>query len=171
MQRHFCDAEGRAYVPGANTLIKQIKKLIEVFAEHRRPIIFTRHIDEEGSLLARWWQDTIKEDEPMSEIIDELDVKQGMILVKHQYDAFLNTDLEKILKEKGVGQVVICGVLTNFCCETTARSAFMRGFEVYFSTDGTRTYSKKMHEATSLNLSYGFAMLLTVTDVLSSLGQ
>ncbi len=168
MQRHFCDARGKATVPRAGLLIKKIKELIDAFVQLQRPIIFTRHIDEEGSLLTRWWQDNLEEDDPMSEITDEFDVKKTMILVKHQYDAFLNTDLEKILREKGIGQVVICGVLTNLCCETTARSAFVRGFEVYFVIDGTRTYSKKMHDATSLNLSYGFATLLTVKDVLTS---
>jgi nicotinamidase-related amidase len=105
----------------------------------------------------------------MSELVDTLDVSKGITVIKHQYDGFLNTDLEGILRENRVRQVVICGVLTNLCCETTARSAFMRGFEVYFVEDGTATFSKEMHEAALLNLSYGFAIATTIKDVTKAL--
>ncbi len=169
MQRYFCNDKSDACVPNSDILIKEIKKLIDVFAKNKRPIIFTRHIDKEGSLMCRWWQENIRENDPMSEIIEELDIEKGIVIVKHQYDAFLNTDLEKILRNNGVAQVVICGVLTNLCCETTARSAFMRGLEVYFTIDGTRTYKKEMHQATKLNLSYGFATMMTVNDVVKVL--
>ena len=171
MQRYFCDEQGKARVPETHMLIKKIKKLVDAFARRKRPIIFTQHIDKEGSLLTRWWQDNIREDDPMSEITKGLNKDEGIVLVKHQYDAFLNTDLEKILRKEKAEQVVICGVLTNLCCETTARGAFMRGFEVYFTKDGTKTYKKEMHDATELNLSYGFATLMNVAEVLTSFSQ
>jgi bifunctional isochorismate lyase/aryl carrier protein len=170
MQKYFVDKESSAYVPSADTLVPKINKLIDVFSKHRRPIIFTRHIDTEESMMRRWWQDNIEEHDPMSEIISDFDTNHGMVLVKHQYDAFFDTELENYLRKKNVQQVVICGVLTNLCCETTARSAFMRRFEVYFVTDGTATYKKEMHEATLLNLSYGFAVPVTVDEVIKFFG-
>jgi bifunctional isochorismate lyase/aryl carrier protein len=169
MQKYFVDKSSHAYVPSINKLMPKIKKLIDVFNKNVRPIIFTRHIDTEESMMRRWWQDNIKEDDPMSEIAHDLEANRGEVIIKHQYDAFLDTNLEKILEDKGIEQVVICGVLTNLCCETTARSAFMRGFEVYFVTDGTATYKQKMHDASLLNLSYGFAILLTVDTVIKLL--
>lgn len=171
MQRYFVDKTSNLYVPSGSDFVSTIRKLIDVFSKHGRPIIFTRHIDSEGSLMCRWWQENIKEGDPMSQIIEGLNTKKGIVLTKHQYDAFFNTELEDNLKQMEVGQVVICGVLTNLCCETTARSAFMRGFEVYFLTDGTATYKKEMHEATLLNLSYGFSILTTVEDVLKTFNQ
>jgi bifunctional isochorismate lyase/aryl carrier protein len=169
MQKYFVDKASRAYVPSADTLTQKIKKLIDTFDKNNRPIIFTRHIDVEGSLMEKWWQENIKEDDPMSEIAHDLEANRGEVVIKHQYDAFLDTNLEMILDNKGVEQVVICGVLTNLCCETTARSAFMRGFEVYFTVDGTATYKKEMHKATLLNLSYGFAIPVTVSEVIKLL--
>lgn len=170
MQRYFCDEQSDAQVPLA-AVVSKIKKLINIFNENNRPIIFTRHIDsdDKDNMMLRWWKEQIKEHDPMSQIIDDFDTNKGIIIVKHQYDAFLNTNLEKILKEKGVKQVVICGVLTNLCCETTSRSAFMRGFEVYFTADGTATYTKDMHDASLLNLSYGFATLLTIDQVIKAM--
>jgi len=65
--------------------------------------------------------------------------------------------------------VVICGVMTHLCCETTARSAFMRGFEVFFTVDGTATYTEAFHRASLLNLSHGFAVPVLVENILEKL--
>ena len=70
------------------------------------------------------------------------------------------------LQRKKVKQVVITGVLTHLCCETTARSAFMRGFEVFFTIDATATYNKDFHISTLLNLSHGFALPVLTQEVL-----
>ena len=60
---------------------------------------------------------------------------------------------------------MIAGVLTHLCCETTARSAFVRGFKVFFTVDGTATYYEDFHRATLLNLSHGFAVPVLVDDI------
>ena len=171
MQRHFCDKSSSFFVPESDLLAEKLKKLVEAFRASKRPVIFTRHIDsdDEENLMLRWWSEKIKKDNPMSEVAEVLEAGSDMTVIKHQYDGFLNTELEKILRDNGVRQVVVCGVLTNLCCETTARSAFMRGFEVYFLEDGTATFSKEMHEATLLNLSYGFAILTRMDRVIKAL--
>jgi bifunctional isochorismate lyase/aryl carrier protein len=171
MQRHFCDKASSFFVPGSDVLALKLKNLVDAFDRHRRPIIFTRHIDsrDPDNLMLRWWSEKIKEEDPMSHVVEILDTKKGSVVIKNQYDGFLNTGMENLLRAKGVRQVVVCGVLTNLCCETTARSAFMRGFEVYFVEDGTATFSQEMHDAALLNLSYGFAKLTTVDDVIRSL--
>ena len=58
-----------------------------------------------------------------------------MIVVKRRYSAFLGTDLEAVLHTAGVRAVVICGLMTSFCCETTARDAHGRDYEVLFAAD------------------------------------
>ncbi len=166
MQKYFCDDDGGANVSGADVLKTNIKKLIDMFAKVNQPIIFTRHIDEPGSLMEKWWSENLKEDDPQSAITNDFDANKGEVLVKHQYDAFLNTDLESRLKKKEIKQVIVCGVLTNLCCESTARSAFMRGFEVYFVSDATATYKKEMYEGTLVNLAYGFAILVKTDKVI-----
>lgn len=171
MQRHFCDKDSSFFVPESDVLATKLRNLVDSFRASNRPVIFTRHIDsdDQGNLMLRWWSEKIREENPMSKVVDILDASIGTTVIKNQYDGFLNTDLEKILRSKGVRQVVICGVLTNLCCETTARSAFMRGFEVYFVEDGTATFSKEMHEAALLNLSYGFAIPTKIDEVVKTL--
>ena len=171
MQRHFCDKSSSFFVPGSDKLAVRLKEVVDAFTSQQRPVIFTRHIDSEKpeNLMLRWWAEKITEDNPMSRVVDILDTSKGSIVIKHQYDGFLHTGLEETLRQKDVRQVVVCGVLTNLCCETTARSAFMRGFEVYFVDDGTATFSQEMHEAALLNLSYGFATLTTISDVVKAM--
>jgi hypothetical protein len=55
------------------------------------------------------------------------------------HNAFTTTNLQQILTSRGVGDVVICGIRTEQCCETTARVASDFGFGVTFVTDATAT--------------------------------
>jgi bifunctional isochorismate lyase / aryl carrier protein len=171
MQRHFCDPESSFFVPGSDQLAKKLSALADTFRKNKCPIIFTRHIDsdQKDNLMLRWWSERIRKEDPVSEVMEILEPSRGTTIIKNQYDGFLHTELEKTLRDKGIRQVVICGVLTNLCCETTARSAFMRGFEVYFVKDGTATFNQAMHEASLLNLSYGFSVLTTIEDVIKAL--
>ena len=89
----------------------------------------------------------------------------GHVIRKTQYDAFYRSGLEKALREKGIKRIVIAGVMTHICCETTARSAFVRGYEVIFPVDSTATYNIDFHKATFLNLSHGVVTPLLVEDL------
>lgn len=171
MQRYFLDESSHAYIPAADAILPGIKKLIETYSRNSLPVIFTRHINtaQNAKVMARWWADLIEEDDPLSEITHELDTPTGTVVTKTQYDAFYDTPLEKLLKKRDVSQVVVCGVMTQLCCETTARSAFVRGFEVFFPVDGSATYDEEFHKATLLNLSYGFATPVLIEELLSSL--
>lgn len=173
MQRHFCDPASGFFVPGSDALAQRLKPLVDAFHGSGRPVIFTRHIDldDPDNLMRRWWREQIREEDPMSRIVEVLDAGRGTTVIKHQYDGFLNTELETILRERNVRQIVVCGVLTNLCCETTARSGFMRGFEVFFLEDGTATFSRQMHEAALLNLTYGFAVAMKTNDVLTRISK
>lgn len=68
-------------------------------------------------------------------VIDRRDV----VLEKPRFGAFQGTDLEMILKTRGIANVVIGGIATNVCCETTAREAGVRDFHMFFLNDGTAT--------------------------------
>jgi isochorismate hydrolase len=58
-------------------------------------------------------------------------------------------------------EVAICGVMTNLCCETTARSAFCKNYNVLFIGDGCATATDEMHKMSLINLSYGFARVIS----------
>ncbi len=61
------------------------------------------------------------------------------VITKTSHNAFTTTNLQQILTSHGIGEVVVCGIRTEQCCETTARVASDLGFEVTFVTDATAT--------------------------------
>lgn len=174
MQRYFLEPSSHAYIPSAQAILPRILKLRDAYSARKLPIIFTRHVNspEDAKLMARWWKDMISSEDPKSEIIPELlTMPDATIIEKSQYDAFYKTHLEGLLRAKGIRQLVICGVMTHLCCETTARSAFVRGFEVFFTIDGTATYNKGFHLATLLNLAHGVAIPVLTEELCKALSD
>jgi bifunctional isochorismate lyase/aryl carrier protein len=171
MQSYFLEPTSHAFLPSAPAIVPRLKALAEAYFANNLNVIFTQHlntIQDAGSMDA-WWRDLITIENPLSAIIPEFDYSHRFILRKNQYDAFYGTSLEDILRKKKVSQVVISGVMTHLCCETTARSAFVRGFEVFFLVDGTATYNLDHHLATLLNLAQGFATPVLTSELQAAL--
>ena len=168
MQGYFLEEESHAWVPSGKMIIPGLIKAARHFRSAKRPVIATQHINtpENAGMMGSWWSELILEDHPLVEIDPELEIQPREILQKNQYDAFMESNLESRLVEQGIKQVVIGGVMTHLCCETTARSAFGRGFEVFFLVDGTATYSQDYHQATLLNLAHGVAVLTTIDQII-----
>jgi nicotinamidase-related amidase len=108
--------------------------------------------------------------ELMAEVA-ELVTDDTPIIRKNVYDAFLFTDLEKQLRDQGVGRVVICGVMTDCCCDTTGRSAFCRGFETWLVSDATGSADKRQHEAGLKAWEFGFGDVISTKEVMKRLSS
>jgi len=122
--------------------------------------MFTRHINtnKDAKMMKKWWESFINPEDKESEIIDSLNSAESKIITKTQYDAFYKTELEHYLINNNIEQLVVTGLMTHLCCETTIRSAFVRGFTVFFPVDGTATYNMDFHKSSCINLSHGFAV-------------
>lgn len=172
MQDYFLDDNAHAFIPVGKFILSQIKKLVEKYYEKNLPVVFTRYCvlkEDPDDIMKKWWGEVLTVDDPESFITKELNTDRGKVMLKPGYSAFFKTEIERILKSKGVKQLVICGVMTHLCCETTAREAFQRGYEVYFTIDGTGTYDEEIHTASLFNLSHGFAVPVTTEEILQKL--
>jgi ureidoacrylate peracid hydrolase len=89
------------------------------------------------------------------------------VIVKHRYGAFESTDLDLVLRSNGIRTVIMTGVATNVCVETTARQAFLRDYYVVFSSDCTATYSQAQHEAALFNIDQFFGQVATSEEVMA----
>lgn len=170
MQDYFLREQSHAYIPSANAVVPQIEELQRFFLNRRLPVFQTRHINNstDAGQMAHWWKQLITLENPLSTITKQLIHPQVPVIVKSQYDAFFNTSLENELRSRGVTRVVVTGVMTHLCCETTARAAFVRGFEVFFVVDAVATYNRRFHEAALINLSHGFATIVLTQEVLDN---
>ncbi len=102
------------------------------------------------------------------------------MLQKQVNSAFIGTDLEQRLRRDGVTTLVITGLTTNHCVETTTRMAGNLGFDTYFVSDATATFDRMgpdgvLHTAeeiqaiTLTNLHQEFATIVATDDVLKNL--
>lgn len=171
MQDYFLEESSHAFIPSAAAIIPKINFLVREYYASNLTVIFTKNINkvENPGMMSKWWRDIITAENPFSKISNNIEISKGTVIIKSQYDAFYDTALDKILKDIGVKQVVITGVMTNLCCETTARSAFLRGYEVFFPVNGTAAYNEKFHLASLANLSHGFAVPVLIEELIDKL--
>ena len=166
VQNYFANPKGRAYLSSSVAASKNILTIVDVFNKIKRPVILTKHFQRsDAGIMQKFYNDRIKENEWDADIINELKEINAELIEKETYDAFYNTSLDADLKAKGVEQLVITGCMTNRCCETTARSAFVRGYEVYFVSDATFTKTEELHLATLGNVSDAFGVVKTTQEI------
>src|SRR3990172_7215868 len=128
LQEYFLLEKSHAFVPSAPSILPGIFELIAAFSAADYPVIATRHVNtqKDAGMMSKWWRDLINLQSAYSQNITFNNDQKIPMIHKTQYDAFFHTTLEDLLHKHDIAQVVICGVMTHLCCETTARSAFMR---------------------------------------------
>lgn len=174
MQNFFVGSRSGGLGPIDPAVLKNVKHLIHAFRKAERPVIYTRHVHKadgsDAGILGWWWPDMIVEGSSDSEIHQDIRPRPDeKVIAKHRYSAFYNTDLEIVLRCQQIEDLVISGVMTNLCCESTARDAYFRDFRIFFVADATGTAYEEMHTATLLNLAYGFAYVTTTENLLTQL--
>lgn len=88
-----------------------------------------------------------------------------VLVVKHHYSAFPDTDFDLILRNRGIKTLIMTGVATNVCVESTARDGFFKGYYIVFLSDCTATYSEEAHHATLATIHRQFGTVCTADEV------
>lgn len=176
MQYFFLEPSSPTFTCGGLAILPNLKKVIQAFRQADRPVIFTRHVHHPGRLDAGimdwWWEGMCLEGSPESEIHQDISpMPNEKVIFKHRYSAFYNTDLETVLRCLQVEDVVIAGIMTNMCCESTARDAYYRDYRVFFPADGTGSITEEMHLASLLNLAFGFSRVTDVDTIVAELSE
>lgn len=174
MQRFFLDLASPTFTDGGLAVLPNVKRLIAAFRAAHRPVIYTCHVHHpdglDAGIMGWWWQGMCLEGSPESKVHDDIaPLPNEKVVFKHRYSAFYNTDLETVLRCLKIQDLVICGVMTNMCCESTARDAYHHDYRVFFLADATGTVNEEMHFASLLNLAFGFAFVTTTDEILSQL--
>jgi len=172
-QKYFTDSTSHAFVPSSVAVLEKIGMLIEVFESKGLPVIFTRHYDEpeKPNQMLNWWKGYLKKDSEFFQLANSLNSSKHTIIDKCNYDIFHETNLDELLTEKNIQNVYICGFMTNLCCETSARSAFIRNYKPYFLLDATATYNLQLHKSTLFNLAHGFTFPILTKELTDEFGN
>lgn len=153
---------------------RNISTLLAHWRDRQWPVVFVQH-------------DSKDPDSPLApasaghEFKDVVTGSPDLLVHKSVNSSFYGTpDLDDWLRSEGIEQVVICGITTNHCCETTARMAGNLGYETYFAIDATHTFDRISPEGdkvsaatlsriTATNLDGEFATVLRTAALLGAL--
>lgn len=104
--------------------------------------------------------------------------KYDYLIEKNLPGSFTDTNLESVLRNNGIDTVVICGYMTQMCCDTTSRQAFHMGFSVEFLSDATGTLdisnyagdimAEELHKAILVTQAMRFSKVLCVEEWIKS---
>jgi len=145
-----------------NKLINNINSLIDYFRNMNRPIIFVRHIDEDLVKGTKLW-------EVYSKVHSNPD---DIYIDKTTPDSFFKTDLLNILKANNIDSIIVVGLQTEYCIDTTCKSAFGKNIPTILVSDGDSTYDNSLMKADKIieyhNKKIGrlFAKLKTTEEII-----
>lgn len=103
----------------------------------------------------------LKSDAPDSALIDEAKVApQDHVIDKTRYSGFIGTPLERLLRTHGVSQLVVGGVTTSMCVESTVREAGQLDYRVFVAREACGDFDQARHEASLKAMEFGFARVV-----------
>ena len=118
---------------GAEVALTRIESVLKTFREKQLPVLHLQHFNNEDSSFFR-------PDTKGAEIHKSLTPIEGEEhIIKYSPNGFLNTNLEKLLREKSIDELIVCGMMTHMCVDSTVRAASDLGFKVTLIADGTAT--------------------------------
>lgn len=174
MQNDFCAPGGYISSLGIDVspiapIVPCLAKLIDEARQAGVPVIwvFAQYEDHliPRSMLARKQQQGVKSvccakgswgGEPFG--VSPADGER--VILKHNYDAFHQTDLDQTLRDLGVETLVFAGVQTNVCVESAVRHAHSLGYYTIIAADCVASHMQAQHEASLKTLGFLFADLL-----------
>lgn len=178
MQNAFVAPGAPVEVPAARAIVPSINRLAAELRKRGATVVWVMHENRPGGsdwdgFFGAFVSDRTKAaaaltvGSPMQTLWRELDVSRDDLRVaKNRYSAFIKTDFEKTLQQRGIDTLLIAGTKTNVCCECTARDAMMLDYKVVMLSDCTAALSDEEHLATLENMIQQFGDVLTADEAL-----
>ncbi len=155
----------------AREIVPNIKRLLERSREKGVMVVFVCDSHRRGDPELEVWGEHAMEGTSGAEVVDSLRPLETEPRVKKRtYNGFFNTDLEDLLKVRGVGEVILTGILTDICILHTAAGAFFRGFKVLIPREAVASSDEESHQRALeyMERMYG-AKISSLREVLDSI--
>jgi ureidoacrylate peracid hydrolase len=185
MQNGFCHPDGSVSRGGASiahcqAVVSPVASLLAAARTCGVPVIFTRFVYRadyaDGGILVHELRPHLKDRRALvqgewdAEIVDELRPRPGDFVVdKNRFSAFYGTSLESILRSLDIHTLVVCGVTTNMCVESTVRDAGQRDYRVYVVRDAVGELDSERHAHALRAMAFGFAYVVDREEVEAAL--
>jgi ureidoacrylate peracid hydrolase len=173
MVNDFCKPGGLMVLPGYERLVPPQLQVIEAAREHSVPVIWVHDAHRANVRQDREWLKRTPhcvENTWGVEIIEDLGAKPEEIhVIKRRYSAFFQTDLDLTLKDMGVRQLVVFGVVTNICVRSTVHDAFFNGYEVVVPQDCCAATGPREQESSLYDIATHFGTVSDAATVAAAL--
>lgn len=187
MQNYFCKPGHQGEVPASREIVPNINRLAAELRRRGGLVAWVRNgthdtreswsnyheflhtpdrcerryaaMDVDGDGFAYWHANDIRAEDAQ--------------VTKTRYSAFIpgSSNIERLLRDRGIDTILVTGTATNVCCESTARDAMMLNFKVVMVSDGTATHNDEEHNA-ALSIFYGlFGDVQTTDEAIASLAR
>jgi ureidoacrylate peracid hydrolase len=175
MVNDFCTEGGAMVLPGAEALYAPQRAVIDAARAVGAPVVWVRdahrpQLRRDREFLKR--TPHCVEGGWGAEVVDALGARADEIhLLKRRYSAFFGTDLDLTLKDCGVDQLVIFGVVTNICVRSTVHDAFFEGYDVIVPEDCCAATGPREQESSLYDIATHFGTVSRAQDVIAALRE
>lgn len=178
MQNSFVEEGAVFEAPRGREIIPAINQLIEHARSAGIPVIWTQsdHSPPGGGLILERYP-VIKNTHELwlgdrsHDLYEEVTppIEGEHRVVKHKYDAFFDTDLDTSLKNLGKDTIILVGVASEVCCESTARTGFFKEYKVVMPRDATAAFRPELHDVTCDRIDALFGRVMSTKELLAIL--
>jgi ureidoacrylate peracid hydrolase len=182
VQNEFCARSGAFHRTGhdVNLIEAMVPTLLEFIDRARAvgcPVLFVRAIYDEHVLAPNWQDPDILCNLAVPRCrtgtwgaeFYKVEPRPGEVVVtKHRYSPFIETELDTILRARGVETLILTGVATDVCVESTARDGFMKDYYIVVVDDCTGTSSRRAHEATLESVRNYFGRVASSAEIVKA---
>lgn len=165
MQRFFTDPSSPAYIHAANKIMPGVTALVESFRASRLPVAYSVYVTDPASPMGRRWNKTCAGNGPWARVSQGLSVAPGEpLILKAGYSVLRSAECLEWLRSREITDIVVAGVMTHLCVESTVRDAFESGFQVHVPADGCACAENRLHQASLEAMGIGFARVSTLAE-------
>jgi ureidoacrylate peracid hydrolase len=180
VQNDYCHPEGvfaqkaKFSIESISNIYPNLCKLVSACRDKDIPVIWVKMIwdnDEEVGILANksafLKHEGLRRGTWGADIVSEMDVQPNDIIIeKKRFSAFYETELSSVLEKLGVKEIIVGGVRTDFCVESTVRDAFFRDYEVIIASDCAASYFSHFQEGSLRVMGTVFSKVLETEDII-----
>lgn len=178
VQNDYCHPEGAlgqagCDVSGVAEMMPQLHRLLKEARKRDIPLVFIQTFHEDATDSEAWTTRSAGKSAQVcrrgswgAEFFEVAPLPGEIVVNKHRYSAFIHTRLDSVLRTLKIDTLLITGVSTNVCVESTARDGFMLDYHIVLLKDACAAYSHEAHEMTLANIQDYFGTVAGTGEVI-----
>jgi ureidoacrylate peracid hydrolase len=180
VQNDFCHPDGAIGRAGAPTddamaMLPTLQRLLDAARANGTRIVWLQTIHEDATDSDPWRgrslnksADICRKDTWGIDFTEVAPLPDEPIVIKHRYSGFVNTRLDSVLRTFKAETLIMTGVSTNVCVESTARQGFMLDYHIVFVDDCCAAYSREEHEGALYNIRSHFGTVASADALIDA---